>query len=53
MAETKYATAAEVRAWAKEQNIEVGVRGQLKPAVIDQFNKGRRVKYVVPSKRVS
>jgi hypothetical protein len=52
MAETKYATAKEVRSWAREQNIEVGVRGQIKPSIIDQFNKGRRVKYVKPSERV-
>lgn len=51
MAETKYATAADVRAWARENNIEVGTRGQLKPAVIADFNKGRRVKYVLPSER--
>lgn len=47
MASTKTASPAEVREWAKENGLKVGTRGKLPPEVIQQFNKGRRVKYRV------
>ncbi len=37
------ATAADVRAWARDQNIPVGTRGHLPGDVIDRFNKAHRV----------
>lgn len=51
MAEATFASAEDVRTWARANNVEVGTRGQFSRAVIDAFNKGRRVKYVKPSER--
>lgn len=33
------ATAADVRAWARENDMEVGARGRIHPDVIEAFNK--------------
>lgn len=42
MARVTRATAAEVRAFAKENGIEVGSRGRFSAALVKQFNKGRK-----------
>lgn len=53
-AKTEPATAADVRAFAREQGIDVGTRGQLSRELIAEFNKGKRgnARYVKPSERV-
>lgn len=48
------ATAADVRAFARKNGLQVGARGQFSREVIDRFNKGKRAenRYVKPSERV-
>lgn len=47
------ATAAEVRAYASENGIEVGARGRLNADLVKAFNKGKRggKRYVAPADR--
>ena len=46
---SKFATAADVRAWAAENGIPTKPgRGRLPKSTIEAFNKGRRVKYRGP-----
>lgn len=49
------ATAAEVRAFAKDRNISVGRRGVLSKEAVEAFNKGKRAdkRYVRPSERTA
>jgi hypothetical protein len=53
MADSKTASAADVRAWARENGVEVGTRGQFSREVIASFNAGKRgnARYVKPSER--
>jgi hypothetical protein len=53
MAASPVATAADVRAFARAQGVDVGTRGQLSRELIDSFNQGKRgnARYVKPSER--
>lgn len=53
MAATPVATAADVRAFARSNGIEVGTRGQFSRELIAKFNEGKRgnARYVKPSER--
>lgn len=44
---TTSAPASRVRDWARDHGFEVGARGRFSSELIEAFNKGRKVKYVV------
>ncbi len=39
---TSTVTAADVRAWAQNEGLEVGTRGVLPSDIVEAYNKGRR-----------